>query len=87
MVDAFVEEVSRILLLRVAYKANIADQRESPSKPVVVARREMGADLAYWDPYVDEWFTPAAVRRTEVLRRGTCDFDCVVLLQPHRELD
>ena len=51
---------SRILLLGVTYKANIADQRESPAKPVAEALLSMGADLAYWDPACGRVVRPAA---------------------------
>jgi len=46
---------ARILLLGVTYKADIADQRESPARPVARRLARLGAHLRYHDPYVTEW--------------------------------
>lgn len=78
---------ARILLLGVTYKADIADQRESPSRPLARHLLEMGANLAYWDPHVDDWQVGAPVRRLTDLSNVVSDFDCAVLLQAHQDLD
>lgn len=77
---------ARVLLLGVTYKANIADRRESPAEPLARRLRELGADLSYWDPHVEHWTAGEPVARVESLDEVR-DFDCVVLLQAHRELD
>ena len=77
---------ARVLLLGVTYKANIADRRESPAEPLARRLRELGADLSYWDPHVEHWNVGEPVVRVESLDEAR-DFDCVVLLQAHRELD
>jgi nucleotide sugar dehydrogenase len=46
---------ARILLLGVTYKADIADQRESPARPVARRLLRLGAELTYHDPYVRTW--------------------------------
>ncbi|MEW2360267.1 nucleotide sugar dehydrogenase [Spirillospora sp. NPDC029432] len=46
---------ARVLLLGVTYKADIADQRESPARPIVRRLARLGAELAYHDPYVPSW--------------------------------
>jgi UDP-N-acetyl-D-glucosamine dehydrogenase len=43
---------SRILMLGVAYKANIDDLRESPAIKIAELLREAEADLVYHDPFV-----------------------------------
>jgi UDP-N-acetyl-D-glucosamine dehydrogenase len=43
---------SRILLLGLAYKPNVDDERESPSYALMKLLAERGADVAYYDPYV-----------------------------------
>src|SRR5262245_26351823 len=43
---------SRVLILRVAYKPNVDDQRESPSYVLMTALSERGAEVEYYDPYV-----------------------------------
>ncbi|MEQ7011415.1 nucleotide sugar dehydrogenase, partial [Actinopolymorpha sp. B17G11] len=41
---------STILILGVTYKPNVADQRESPARPVARRLRRMGAHLTFHDP-------------------------------------
>jgi UDP-N-acetyl-D-glucosamine dehydrogenase len=43
---------SKILLLGLAYKKNVDDQRESPSLVLIELLREKGAEVSYHDPYV-----------------------------------
>ena len=46
---------SKILLLGVTYKPDIADQRESPAVPVADLLRMRGADVKFHDPHVTSW--------------------------------
>src|SRR5260221_4687181 len=46
---------SKILLLGVAYKADIGDTRETPAEKLVHLLRNAGADVAYHDPHVPEF--------------------------------
>ncbi|QKG21227.1 nucleotide sugar dehydrogenase [Actinomadura verrucosospora] len=46
---------AKVLLLGVTYKADIADQRESPARPVARRLARLGADLSFHDPFVTEW--------------------------------
>ena len=43
---------SRILIVGLAYKANVDDDRESASFKLMKKLKERGADLAYYDPYI-----------------------------------
>jgi UDP-N-acetyl-D-glucosamine dehydrogenase len=43
---------SRILILGLAYKPNVDDERESPSYVLMEMLQQRGADVAYHDPYV-----------------------------------
>src|SRR6185369_4041602 len=79
---------SRILVMGVAYKANIDDVRESPSLDVMELLHEMGGKVEYADPHVPSLdllgrrmkaVAPTAAR----LRRA----DCVVLTAAHRDFD
>ncbi|HET9488298.1 MAG TPA: UDP binding domain-containing protein, partial [Methylomirabilota bacterium] len=45
---------ARILVLGVAYKADIADTRDSPALEIIAALRRKGARVAYHDPLVPE---------------------------------
>ena len=46
---------ARVLLLGVTYKKDIADQRESPARPIARKLLQRGAGLSYHDPFVDSW--------------------------------
>ncbi|MQY07195.1 nucleotide sugar dehydrogenase [Actinomadura macrotermitis] len=80
---------AKVLLLGVTYKADIADERESPARPVARRLARLGADLSFHDPYVTEW----RVRDTEVRFAGTDlpaaleEADLVVVLADHAEYD
>jgi UDP-N-acetyl-D-glucosamine dehydrogenase len=43
---------SRALVLGLSYKANIDDDRESPSFEIIEKLQESGAEVAYCDPYI-----------------------------------
>jgi UDP-N-acetyl-D-glucosamine dehydrogenase len=43
---------SRILILGVAYKANVEDDRESPSYRLMDLLKNLGAEVGYFDPHV-----------------------------------
>jgi UDP-N-acetyl-D-glucosamine dehydrogenase len=43
---------SRILILGIAYKPNVDDERESPSYLLMSLLAERGAEVEYYDPYV-----------------------------------
>src|SRR5262249_12018646 len=43
---------SRVLILGLAYKPNVDDERESPSYVLMNFLAERGAEVAYYDPYV-----------------------------------
>jgi UDP-N-acetyl-D-glucosamine dehydrogenase len=42
---------ARVLVLGLSYKANIDDDRESPSYEILELLREGGAEIAYCDPF------------------------------------
>src|ERR671911_1056863 len=77
---------SRILLLGVTYKADVADTRESPSLEVLRQLSMRGADVRYCDPHIpsleldDEGHTAVPWTAEEVAAA-----DCVVMLTQHRE--
>lgn len=43
---------SRVLILGLAYKPDVDDERESPSYALLNLLKERGAEVAYYDPYV-----------------------------------
>jgi len=45
---------SRVMVLGVTYKPNVADVRESPSLDILGELKQLGARISYHDPYVPE---------------------------------
>jgi len=79
---------SRILLLGVTYKPDIADQRESPAKPIAVELRDKGAQVEFHDPHVVSWRLGAeSLTRVDDLDSALAGADVVVLLQNHTDYD
>jgi len=76
---------SRILLAGVTYKANVADERESPSLPIAMRFLNLGAEVTYVDPYVEEWVVDGQSIQRTTLDSGLDQYDLVVLLQAHAE--
>ncbi len=79
---------ANVLLLGVTYKADIADQRESPARPIARRLLARGAVLSYDDPHVADWAIDGRdVRRVTDLDTEIVTADVVILLQDHSEYD
>jgi len=79
---------ARVLLLGVTYKKDIADQRESPARPIARKLRARGAQVAYHDPYVPSWQVDGQdIPRAADLQPAAAAADLVILLQAHRDYD
>ena len=79
---------AKVLLLGVTYKRDIADQRESPARPLARKLLSRGADLSYHDPYVPDWQVDGqAIPRADDLEAALAGADLVILLQAHRAYD
>ncbi|HEU4347703.1 MAG TPA: nucleotide sugar dehydrogenase [Actinoplanes sp.] len=77
-----------VLLLGVTYKANIADQRESPATPLARHLMSLGARVSYHDPYVAGWSAgDVPIPRTDDLEGAAAAADLVILVQQHRDYD
>ncbi len=78
---------ARVLVLGVAYKADIDDLRESPALKVIRNLRAHGADVAYHDPYCAELaeFGLSSVELDGYEMMG--DYDAVVIVTAHSALD
>jgi nucleotide sugar dehydrogenase len=77
---------SKVLLLGVTYKADIADQRESPARPVARKLAAKGATLTYHDPHVESWEVDGVdVPRSTDLDQALADADLTILLTDHAE--
>jgi UDP-N-acetyl-D-glucosamine dehydrogenase len=79
---------SRILLLGVTFKPDVADEREAPSQPLARRLLEMGADLHYADPYVASWQVSGIdVPRDVEVRDGLAACDLAIVVQAHSAFD
>jgi UDP-N-acetyl-D-glucosamine dehydrogenase len=76
---------SHIHLVGVAYKADVADLRESPALKLIELLREDGAEVSYHDPHVPE--LPAHGLRSEDLDGSIERADCVVIVTAHSAID
>lgn len=86
--DARALRGSRVLLLGVTYKPDIADVRESPAFAVARALREQGAQVGYHDPLVPTWSLDGhTLTSAPDLKVALREAHIVVLLQNHREYD
>ena len=79
---------SRVLLLGLTYKANIADDRETPARAVVRHLRELGADLVAHDPHLESFDVDGEALELVPDAIGAArDAQIVVLLQAHSVYD
>jgi UDP-N-acetyl-D-glucosamine dehydrogenase len=79
---------ARILILGVAYKAEIDDVRESPSLDIMEILEKEGAQVSYCDPYVPRLRHGGKMMRSAPLSAGTLrKFDCVVIATAHKVFD
>ena len=72
---------SKILILGVAYKADIGDWRETPAEKLIHLLRNAGANVAYHDPHVPEFdgMTSAPLEPEA--------YDCVAVVTAHSTID
>jgi nucleotide sugar dehydrogenase len=87
---------SRVLLLGVTYKPDIADQRESPVRPLARELIDLGANVQFFDSYVTNWNIDSEhgehagdriLKSATELDAELAEADIVVLLQPHKTFD
>jgi len=80
---------SRMLLLGIAYKADVDDMRESPSLVLIEKLEAMGALVDYNDPYVP--VIPHTREHNHLAGRAsqpiTGDYDCLVIATAHQDYD
>ncbi|MEO8425605.1 MAG: nucleotide sugar dehydrogenase [Verrucomicrobiota bacterium] len=84
---------SRILLLGLAYKANVDDMRESPTYVLMDLLKKRGAEVAYYDPHIPvipptrehaEW---TGMRSVAWARESITQYDAAVVATAHKEVN
>ncbi|MDA3643886.1 nucleotide sugar dehydrogenase [Saccharopolyspora indica] len=79
---------SRVLLLGVTYKRDVADTRESPAFPVARELRRRGAEVLFHDPHVDSFAVDGSdMTKVDDIGAGFVSADLAILLQAHGEYD
>jgi UDP-N-acetyl-D-glucosamine dehydrogenase len=79
---------SKILVLGVAYKADIEDVRESPAISVIERLHRLEADVDFHDPYVPDLEKEGLAMRSVLLTSDrVAGSDLVVIVTPHKSLD
>src|SRR5438067_9078740 len=84
---------SKILILGLAYKPNVDDERESPSYVLMKLLTEGGAEVAYYDPYVPvikptrEHSQFAGKKSVEWNRATIAAFDLVLIATNHSSVN
>ena len=76
---------SRILVLGIAYKADISDMRESPAVKLIQLLDNAGADVAYHDPHIPSFAEDGAALSSVALDPGA--YDAVVIATAHSHVD
>jgi UDP-N-acetyl-D-glucosamine dehydrogenase len=80
---------SRILVVGLAYKANVDDMRESPSLVLIEKLEARGAKVHYNDPYVP--VIPHTREHDHLTGRKSQpiskDYDCIVIATAHQDYD
>lgn len=84
---------SKVLLLGLAYKANVDDMRESPTFALLDGFRRLGAEVSFYDPHVPvvgptrehmDWAGTPSVEWSEAVIRAQ---DCIVISTHHAAFD
>lgn len=78
---------SKVLVIGVAYKPNVADPRESPSLKIIPELERLGAEVEYYDPYINEIKIGKNYRSIQLTEGKIKDSDCVLILTDHDNID
>jgi UDP-N-acetyl-D-glucosamine dehydrogenase len=79
---------SKVLIIGVAYKADIDDVRESPSLDIMEILERDGAKVTYVDPFVPHLRHNGSMLHARTLTPGAIRAsDCVVIATAHKSID
>jgi UDP-N-acetyl-D-glucosamine dehydrogenase len=82
---------SRVLVLGLAYKPNVSDQRESPSFELIERLQKLGAQVEYHDPYVPVAATTRkydlGLKSIELTADAIASYDAVLIATDHSNVD
>lgn len=80
---------SKVLILGVAYKADIDDYRESPAIHVINEFKRFGTEVSYFDPYIPSFreHEEEMIGLTEINAEILAGFDLVCITTGHTNVD
>ncbi len=82
---------SKILVLGVAYKKDIADSRESAAHDIIPNLKRKGAIVKYHDPYIEKFeYMNYYSKECEIMKSvdlNVKDYDVVLILTDHSNID
>ena len=80
---------AKILVLGVAYKQDIDDYRESPALHVIERLEARGANIAYYDPWVPEYYHQGEPHKSlpELTEADLSEADLVIVTCAHSNVD
>jgi UDP-N-acetyl-D-glucosamine dehydrogenase len=78
-----------VLVLGVAYKADVGDLRETPALEIIAELRARGAVVQYHDPHVPALRLPDGdvLESVALTDEALADADCVFLHTAHTDID
>ena len=80
---------SKILIIGLAYKANVDDMRESPAFYLMDSLKSEGAELSYYDPHIPKIPTTREHKEWTGLesisweKETISQFDCIIITTAH----
>ncbi len=79
---------SKILIVGMAYKADITDDRESPAKDVFALLTRKKGKVKYYDPYINATDIAGKLYQSvPFTEKELKKYDCVVVITPHSAID
>lgn len=79
---------SKVLVIGIAYKPNVADPRESPALKIIPELEKLGAKIEYHDPYINEIKIGNKIHSSTVLTEEIVrSSDCVLIVTDHDNID
>jgi len=77
---------AKVLVIGVAYKADIDDLRESPSLDIMETLRKKGAKIDYTDPFVPKFeFAGRTIKSVPLTPASLKRYDCAVIATAHKQ--
>ncbi|AKG53556.1 UDP-glucose dehydrogenase [Dehalogenimonas sp. WBC-2] len=74
---------AKILILGIAYKPDVADERESPVLKIIEVLCHKGAQVSYHDPYITSIQSGGGISSVELTKETLHEADCVIIAANH----